>query len=241
MGCNNCGGLPHRKTPTLVQSPGMGDVMPSSDALGRLFGGGHALALDANLVAFGLRHAVVCGHGDVLHVLDHRDARVGRGALVLVSAHADLVEHAPEVVLFHAAVLEGLVHAELVVAVVLDGLRQVLDAFGRGLARVDADDAGDVLVALVGDVLVVLRPAGRLLRDGTVVADHVRQQDGVGATVGDVAQGADGVGHAVAHAEERGAESNDNIRKHFYDLFLFNILSADKSVIFSSNPDVVPA
>ena len=30
----------------------------------------------------------------------------------------------------------------------------------------------------------VLQPAGRLLRDGTVVTDHVRQEDGVGAAVG---------------------------------------------------------
>ena len=33
----------------------------------------------------------------------------------------------------HTAILEALVHAELVVTVVLDGLRQVLHGFGRGL------------------------------------------------------------------------------------------------------------
>ena len=117
-------------------------------ALGGFLSGGLAFALDAQLVAFLLGDAVVGTDGDVLHVVDQRDARVSRGALILVGTHADLIKHGPEVILIHAAILEALVHAELVVAVILDGLSQVLHGFGRGLAGVDAEVAGDILVAL---------------------------------------------------------------------------------------------
>ena len=171
-------------------------------------------------MALGPADAVVGGDGDVLHILDHRDARVRGGALVLVGAHADLVEDGPVVVLINAAVLEGLVHAELVVAVVLDGLRQVLHGVRRGLARVDAQIDRDVAVALRRDVLVVLRPAGRLGGHGPVVADHVGQQDRVRAAVGHVAQGADGVRHAVAHAQERRAEGHAGHRGGVVHLLL---------------------
>ena len=109
-----------------------------SCALGSLFRGGLTLTLDAQLVAFRLADAVVGGNGDILHILDLRDTRVRRCALVFVGAHADLVDDGPIVVLIHTALLEALVHTELVVTVILNSLGQVLDSLFRSLTRVHA-------------------------------------------------------------------------------------------------------
>ena len=64
----------------------------TSHALGGFLRGGLALTLDAQLVALLLADAVVGGDGDVLHILDLRDTRVRRSALVFVGAHADLIQ-----------------------------------------------------------------------------------------------------------------------------------------------------
>ena len=72
-----------------------------SGALGSFLRSGFALTLDAQLVAFRLADAVVGGNGDILHILDLRDTRVRRCALVFVGAHADLVDDGPIVVLIH--------------------------------------------------------------------------------------------------------------------------------------------
>lgn len=135
-----------------------------SGALGSFLRSGFALTLDAQLVAFRLADAVVGGNGDILHILDLRDTRVRRCALVFVGAHADLVDDGPIVVLIHTALLEALVHTELVVTVILNSLGQVLDSLFRSLTRVHAKVLGNLLIAFRSDVLVVLRPAGRLLR-----------------------------------------------------------------------------